>query len=369
MTRSADPISSTDVALEAAGVCVFEWTGANETIRLWGRGSGDHRDLEGKWLLPDFLTMLDGLSATCLSDILRSGGPSKRLDVVLSLADGRKLHFLGSFLEEGQAHGLLLGRERQVGRMSDVPVEAVYQPIIRLKDGMIAGFEALARWRTENGELLPASALEGRDQKLMNEGLALAMLDQAGLAIADWTSRYPALDLFVQVNLSGADLYRRSVLEKVAQLAQSGNIPDGALRIELTEQMALRDFEAGVAAASALKAAGADLVLDDFGSGHSSLAWLASIPASGIKLDSQLTQLPVGPRTDAILRSVAGLAKTLGMSVTAEGIEDFARVEFLKEIGCDYVQGYAYAYPLEKKKADRFLDSQKGLFDLTSAPL
>lgn len=350
----------------AAGVGVWDWSSATRLFRLWSRGRVDYADLEGDWQLTDFLGTLDGLSAQALEDALMSVTPDRSLDLRLCLADGRRLHLLGSFSDTGQAQGLLLGRERDADMVSDIPVEAVFQPIIRLDDGMIAGFEALARWRADDGELKPAGAIRGWDQKLLTEGLAIAMLEQAAAAITDWTSRFPELSLFVQVNLSGADLYRISVLEKVGTLAQSGVIPKGALRVELTEQMALRDFEAGVAAASALKASGAELVLDDFGSGHSSLAWLACIPATGIKLDSQLTQLPAAPRIDAVILHVTQLAKSLGMSVTAEGLEDFERVQFLKDSGCDFVQGFAYAYPMEKTKADRFLESQAGLFALNS---
>ena len=145
---------------------------------------------------------------------------------------------------------------------------------------------------------------------------------------------------------------------------QSGRYEPGALRIELTEQMALRDFEAGVAAATALQASGASLVLDDFGSGHSSLAWLAAIPAVGIKLDPQLTQLAGTPRADTILAGAVKLARSLDMSVTAEGIEDFDRVGFLRSIGCDYAQGFAYARPMTFEDATKFLESEVRLDDL-----
>ena len=119
--------------------------------------------------------------------------------------------------------------------------------------------------------------------------------------------------------------------------------------------MALRDFEAGVAAAIAIQAAGAAVVLDDFGSGHSSLAWLASIPATGIKIDPQLTKMVGRPRMDTILKGLADIAKQLDMTITAEGIEDLTRVQILRDIGCNYGQGFAYARPLTKPDAASFL--------------
>lgn len=353
-----------DDALKAAGVCVWDWSGEQNRLRVRARGGEACNEFEGDWRLEDFLATLEGLSAQHLSQKLNDGHAEQRLDLSLKRAEGSRVHVLGAFSETGHARGLLF--HAGAGHViNDLPVEAVYQPIIRLSDGMIAGFEALARWRTDTGELKSAGALDGETQRMASRHLAVAMLKQAGEALTDWHKSFPDLNLFVQVNLTGADLYRAEVLESVSELAQSGAFPLGALKIELTEQMALRDFDAGVAAASALQASGAGLVLDDFGSGHSSLAWLAAIPATGIKLDPQLTQMAGTPRMDTILSSIARLARTLGMTVTAEGIEDFDRVQFLKGIGCDYVQGFAYARPMEKAKADRFLESQVRLKDLT----
>jgi EAL domain-containing protein (putative c-di-GMP-specific phosphodiesterase class I) len=353
-----------DDALKAAGVCVWDWSSKENRLRFRARGGEACNEFEGDWRLEDFLGTLEGLSAQNLSQRLKDGGAGQRLDLSLKRAEGSRVHVLGAFSETGHARGLLFNAGAGT-TINDLPVEAVYQPIIRLSDGMIAGFEALARWRTDTGELKTAGAIEGEAQRMASRHLAVAMLKQAGEALADWHQRFPELNLFVQVNLTSADLYRAEVLESVSRLVQSGAFPLGALKIELTEQMALRDFDAGVAAASALQASGVGLVLDDFGSGHSSLAWLAAIPATGIKLDPQLTQMAGTPRMDTILSSIAGLAKTLGMTVTAEGIEDLDRVQFLKGIGCDYVQGFAYARPMEKEKADRFLDSQNGLEGLT----
>lgn len=351
-------------ALEAAGVSVWEWSVNSNTLQLRAHGPSADSELDGDWQLEDFLNTLEGLSGQRLAERLRNGSSSHRLDLTLTLANGERIHFLGAFLREGEAKGLVYSSDRSISARSDIPVEAVFQPIIRLKDGMIAGFEALARWRDDSGELKPAGAIAGQARKLASRHLAAAMLEQSGQALASWSARYPALNLFVQVNLTGADLYRAEVMEKVSGLVHSGLFPVGALKIELTEQMALRDFDAGVAAATALQASGAGLVLDDFGSGHSSLAWLAAIPASGIKIDPQLTQMAGAPRVDTILSDIARLAHKLGMTVTAEGIEDFDRVQFLKGIGCDFVQGFAYARPMEKDKADRFLESQLRLKDL-----
>lgn len=366
MSDEKPVLDVTDQAIAAARVCVFSWSERTATLDVRARGASRVPEIEGEWRLNDFLTILDGLSASTLKLALATSERAGRLDLSLGLVSGGEVRLVGAFSGAGEARGLIFGANHTVSSHPDLNVEAVYQPIIRLRDGAIAGFEALARWRGGDGSLKSAGQMSGGDKTHSGAGLAHAMLDQASEALADWSGEFPHLGLFIQVNLTGADLFRADVMEKVRTLAQSERYGRGAFKIELTEHMALRDFGAGVAAALALEAAGAGLVLDDFGSGHSSLAWLGSIPAQGIKLDPQITQMAGNPRMDTILSSIARLARSLGMTITAEGVEDFDRIQFLKGIGCDYVQGFAYARPMTKDKADRFLKSQRKLSDLTS---
>ena len=361
-TGAVDPSSdlSSDKALLAANVCVWEWIPGSEVLSIKARGTSVLPDIEGDWRLDDLQPMLDGLSGPALKSAFGADLKDTRISFTLGLGDGRDLKLIGARTPDGRAHGLIFDSSpvNEIVADQTSKLEAVFQPIIRISDGAVAGFEALARWRNDDGDLIGASEFTRGSNPLAAAGLALNMLTQSGEALADWQDEYPALKLFMQVNLTGADLFRPEVLEKVADLVASGRIAPNSLRIELTEQMALRDFEAGIAAAAALKASGVTLVLDDFGSGYSSLAWLASVPAEGIKLDPQLTQLAGTPRADTILSSIVRLARSLGMSVTAEGIEDFDRVQFLKGIGCNYVQGFAYARPMDRPAAKRFLKAQ-----------
>ena len=108
----------------------------------------------------------------------------------------------------------------------------------------------------------------------------------------------------------------------------------------------MRDFEGALGALAAFRAAGAGVVLDDFGAGHSSFAWLAELPAEGVKLDPKLTAMIAHPRAARIVSSLTALIHGLGMTVTAEGIEDAALAADLHAIGCDYVQGFAWDLPL-----------------------
>ncbi|MAK60593.1 MAG: diguanylate phosphodiesterase [Ponticaulis sp.] len=357
--------SLSDSAISAAKACIWEWKPDDEVLRIRAVGNSVIPEIEGDWSLGSFAEVLSDDCGSAIGGVLSSATRRDRFSLNLSLRTGEDVRLIGSQMDDGHARGLIFADEASTDIPDTSELEAVFQPIMRLRDGTIAGFEALARWRCEDGELRRAGDMALGSDPLADSGLALKMLDQASDALANWRETFSQLNLFVQVNLTGADLFRADVMSKVESLVQSGRFPKNALRIELTEQMALTDFDAAVAAAAALQASGAALVLDDFGSGHSSLAWLAAIPAVGIKFDPDLTKLAGRPRTDTILSGISRIARSLGMSITAEGIEDFRHVQFLRGIGCDYVQGFAYARPMNFETAQRFLSSQVRLSELT----
>lgn len=356
----------TDSAVSAARASVWDWNPETKVLRIRAAGDSVLPQIEGDWSPEDFTALLAEGSRPAIQKLFDCEAPKERLSLSLTLLKAQDVRLIGARMEDGHARGLIFSDEAVPDVADTSELEAVFQPIMRLRDGAIAGFEALARWRGQDGELRRAGDFQHAGDPLADAGLAIKMLDQASDALATWRQAYSQLDLFIQVNLTGADLFRSDVLQKVEEIVQSGRFPGHALRIELTEQMAFSDFDAGVAAAAALRASGAALVLDDFGSGHSSLAWLSAIPAVGIKFDPDLTKLAGRPRTDTILSGISRIARSLGMSITAEGIEDFRNVQFLRGIGCDYVQGFAYARPMNFETAQRFLASQVKLGQLTS---
>ncbi len=310
-------------------------------------------DLRGSWSLDGLGAILDGLSASRLHESFED---SDRVAVAcdLRLPDGRSLHLLGAFTEPAEARGLVFldrldGEEAAESREVPGPrLSPVYQPILSLHTGLTVGFEAFARWEGEDGGQASARRFD-------DDGLASNMLLQCVDALAEWRRRAGRPDVFVQVNLSGRDLEIAGLADLVAALVQGHGLPEGALKLELTEQAPLRDAAAALDAARALKAAGAGLVLDDFGTGHSSFAWLADLPADGVKIDPTLTRDLDDPRRRAILTSVATLARTLGLTSTAEGVESLQAAEILQSLGFDQVQGYAFARPMGRADALDFL--------------
>ncbi len=309
------------------------------------------RDLAGKWTLDAFGVQLDGLSRARLLRAFDRAGDAA-LSCALGLSDGRRLRLVGSFDEAGGAAGdLLTETDTRAALARPGPVLApVYQPIISLRTGRTAGFEALARW---------TGALDASDATFEDPALATNMLIQAAQALSGWHARSGRRDLFVQVNVTGRDLVTGDVATLVETLRQGYDLPEGCLKIELTEQAALRDMAKALAAVRAIKAAGAGLVLDDFGSGHSSFAWLADMPADALKVDHGLTRRLGDARTEHILEAITLLAGRLGMTVTAEGVEDKATVARLRGLGFTHVQGFAFARPMEAAEASGFLDQEQ----------
>jgi EAL domain-containing protein (putative c-di-GMP-specific phosphodiesterase class I) len=223
----------------------------------------------------------------------------------------------------------------------------VFQPIVSLRNGQVAGFEALARW--DDGDLTsPPSRYE-------DEALASNMLIRSAEALARLRDITGREDLFMQVNLTARDLARGTLPALVEALINGYNLPERSMKIELTEQAALRDADFALSAALALKAVGAGLVLDDFGTGHSSFAWLADLPADSLKIDHGLTRRLGQHRTDTILSTITLLANRLGMTSTAEGVERKEDAARLRALGFDHVQGFAFARPMDIESAIRFM--------------
>ena len=343
------PMLNADNAVTAAGAALWTWHAADGHLSIRSEVGGPLAHLDGRWRLETFLGQIDGLARGLIVTKLREGRAGDPVDARITLTDGRPAHFVGSFYDTGMARGLIVTIDGAVGGTSLSPaggtnVEPVFQPIRRLDDLTVAGFEALARFRAPDGRLVGAETLLGLGGDTDWVAIAPVMLLKSAEALS--ALRAEGRTPFMQVNLSAAEIARPLLVEQIAAIIREANLPPGALRIELTEQAALRDFEGALGALAAFRAAGAGIVLDDFGAGHSSFAWLAEIPADGVKLDPKLIRMVAQPRARKILTSLAALIRDLGMTVTAEGIEDRATAPDLLAMGCDFVQGYAYDMPM-----------------------
>jgi len=235
---------------------------------------------------------------------------------------------------------------------------AFYQPVVRLADGALAGFEALVRWRhPRRGLLNPSAFLPACEELGLMASLGQAMRRAAATQLAAWRADHPgASELTVAVNLTAGELERPELVAEAAELRRCCGLPPGALKLEVTEGEVMRDPERAAAALQKLRAAGLKLALDDFGVGFSSLAYLTRLPIDTLKIDAWFVRsMSDDPGAAKIVASVIRLGRDLALDVVAEGVEDEAQARRLADLGCGFAQGYVFAPPLSAEAAGAYV--------------
>jgi diguanylate cyclase (GGDEF)-like protein len=234
-----------------------------------------------------------------------------------------------------------------------------YQPLINLKSGEVAGFEALARWtHDDRGEISPSEFIPVAEESGLILQLGRWAMDKAAQTLADWDKKSgEKLPLYVGVNLSAIQVARDDIAAVVASALKSSGLTGDRLTLELTESAIVQDPVRATRVFDALKALDATVAMDDFGTGYSSLAYLQRLPIDVLKIDkSFVSGMMIDPDAVAIVRAVLSLAEALGMSTTAEGIETVELATTLATLGCASGQGFYFARPL---KADAALEYWK----------
>ena len=202
-------------------------------------------------------------------------------------------------------------------------ITLLYQPIVRLEDRTVAGFEALARWNHPRlGKLAPIEFIPIAEETGLIIDLGLFVMDRAARQLGAW-QRVLRLDppIFMSVNVSSRQLLRHDLIQDVkGVLARNVVIPD-TLKLELTESLVMANPEYAAQMLARIRDLGAGLSLDDFGTGHSSLAYLQRFPFDTIKIDQQFVRPAANGTRPVLLRSIVAMAHDLGMEVVAEGAE------------------------------------------------
>ena len=241
--------------------------------------------------------------------------------------------------------------EREIDRgLTAGEFELFYQPIVRLADGGLAGCEGLARWRHPTrglvppGEFIPAAEASGLIERLTDWCVAEAIGRRDALAGA--AGGAPD-GFFVTVNVSGRDLARPQFAAGVGAAVTDAGISPASVKIEITESMLMANPDGAAQILSDLRVRGLGVAIDDFGTGYSSLSYLATLPITTLKIDRSFVQALAGSTVNArIVQTILRLAHELGIAAVAEGIEDAAAAEALRQMGCTYGQGYHFAKPL-----------------------
>jgi c-di-GMP-specific phosphodiesterase len=235
---------------------------------------------------------------------------------------------------------------------------AFYQPVVRLRTGALAGFEALVRWRhPRRGLLTPEQFLPLCGEMGLMSELGALMMREAARQLASWRARYEAADkLSVAVNLSTGELERPGLVSDLIEIRNETGLPAGALKLEVTEGEVMRDPERAAMTLHKLRGAGAALALDDFGTGFSSLSYLSRLPFDTLKIDRYFVRtMATNSGSEKIVSSVVKLGQDLAMEVVAEGVENAGMARRLMSLGCDYGQGYGYAPPMSAQEAEAYL--------------
>src|ERR1700750_3088657 len=236
-------------------------------------------------------------------------------------------------------------------------ITILYQPIVRLEDRAVAGFEALARWdHPKLGRMSPIEFITIAEEIGLIVDLGTFVMDQTARQLATWQralrSREP---IFASVNVSSRQLLRHDLLHDIRTVLSRSSVARGTLKLELTESLVMENPEHAAQMLTRIKELGAGLALDDFGTGHSSLAYLQRFPFDTIKIDQSFVRTTARGTRPVILRSIISLAHDLGMEVVAEGAETDSDAVELYQMGCEYAQGYAFGEPMDADAAMRLL--------------
>jgi diguanylate cyclase (GGDEF)-like protein/PAS domain S-box-containing protein len=217
-----------------------------------------------------------------------------------------------------------------------------YQPLVNLHTDRISGFEALLRWHhPERGMVLPGEFIAVAEEIGLIGPLGEWVLRRACTEAARWPG-----EIKIAVNLSPAQFRTRGVVQAVLSALAYSGLPPHRLELEITESVLLGETEANLAILHQLREIGARISMDDFGTGYSSLSYLRSFPFDKIKIDrSFVRDLEKRPDCMAIIRAVAGLGASLGISTTAEGVETREQLERLRAEGCTEAQGFLFSAP------------------------
>jgi diguanylate cyclase (GGDEF)-like protein/PAS domain S-box-containing protein len=240
-------------------------------------------------------------------------------------------------------------------------IKVLYQPIVRLEDRAIAGFEALARWdHPKLGRLSPSEFITTAEEIGLISDLGLFVLERTARQLAIWQganrSREP---IFASVNVSSRQLLRHDLIQDLRSVLSRSALARGTFKLEITESLVMENPEHAAQMLTRIKELGVGLSLDDFGTGHSSLAYLQRFPFDTIKIDQSFVRTTTRGTRPVILRSIIALAHDLGMDVVAEGAETDSDAVELYQMGCEFAQGFAFGEPMSPQAAGGMLSNEK----------
>ncbi|HUK01668.1 MAG TPA: bifunctional diguanylate cyclase/phosphodiesterase [Steroidobacteraceae bacterium] len=259
-----------------------------------------------------------------------------------------------------------LGRALQEGELS-----VVYQPKVRLSDGVWIGLEALSRWRHPiSGNIPPSRFIPVAETSELIHPFTQYVLRNAALQARRWLAAGHPMP--VSVNISANNLLDHNFVDRLRALLEETGLPAELLELEVTETAVLRHPDRTLKRLQDIRDLGVKLSIDDFGTGYASLAYLKQLPVDALKIDkSFVMNLGTDAADQRIVKGSIQLAQSFGMTVVAEGVESEPAAERLREYGCLYAQGFYFSRPLEADQIEGFLAERAGgsLAKVTARPV
>jgi diguanylate cyclase (GGDEF)-like protein len=280
----------------------------------------------------------------------------KNADIAMYRAKdrGRNGYYFYNATLEAPIH-MRLSQEKLLRRALELNEFVVYyQPQVDLRTGDVVSVEALVRWNhPKSGLIEPSHFIPSAEISGLIVPLGDWILESAAKQVRRWHASLGPLRL--AVNLSGRQFHTRDLRRRVIAALEHASFDPSFLEVEITETVAMSDAAQTVGIVRDLKAAGIRTAVDDFGTGYSSLAYLRRFALDVLKIDGSFV-IGLGHEVfdETIVRTVIGMAHSLGLEVVAEGVETQTQISFLKENGCDIVQGYGIAPPLPANDFETF---------------
>jgi len=235
-----------------------------------------------------------------------------------------------------------------------------YQPIVNLYTGQLHSAEALIRWQSSRGLVAPSEFIRFTEESGLIIPIGRWLMREAVRQATLWNEN--GLSVRISVNVSARQLRDAGIVNQLRELIEECGAKRTLVDIELTESCFIEDEKSAIDLMRQFKQLGARILLDDFGTGYSSLSQLTRLPIDVIKLDrSFITGIDQNYQSQSLVRSLLGLARAFGFAIVAEGVETEREMQFLKDIGVDYAQGYFYSKPMAPDMFEAWVADKKKL--------
>ena len=319
-------------------------------------------------LAPHFKVKETELSVSCSIGIALYPDDGNDYEALLRLSDvamyqakesGRNAFcFFNATMNANSQQNLLLVSELHNALAGDEFV-LHYQPVIDLNSGRLVGAEALVRWQHPiKGLVPPGDFIPAAEKSGVIMGLGKWVLNEACRQMVAWQAEGLG-DFVMSVNLSPVQFRRGNIADVVQEALEHSGLPARFLELEITESTLIQDSLSFMESLQQLKVLGVNISIDDFGTGYSNLSYLQRFAVNKLKIDrSFVLRLQQGPQELAIVKAIIQMAKSLNLSTAAEGIEEHAVRQTLKELGCDTGQGYLFARPQPAESFRLLISSQ-----------